>query len=236
MVKDKKDSRQVYDPYGGNDKNCDTKNGEPNHKSLRIIIYTYKAFCNKISSLAFNLDLHSPHCMIKFCMKRILMTGLSILLFGTLFVMLRNGSEIDGDLRIKSSSFIDGLRILHEKNGINLWTLNAKRADFTDGGDKAHLSDINLVIQKEGIILYADKGIYDLTEQRFTTEGIVKAETKDYTITADSIDYEASSGEIKTGGRIKFEGKSFRVEGRGMKADAGQKVSVLNDVKATFNK
>jgi lipopolysaccharide assembly outer membrane protein LptD (OstA) len=169
-------------------------------------------------------------------MKRILMTGLSILLFGTLFVMLRNGSEIDGDLRIKSSSFIDGLRILHKKNGIDLWTLNAKRADFTEGGDKAQLSDINLVIQKEGLILYADRGTYDLTEQRFTTEGIVKAETKDYTITADSIDYKASLGEIKTGGRIKVEGKSFRVEGRGMKADAGQKVSVLNDVKATFNK
>lgn len=164
------------------------------------------------------------------------MTGLSILLFGTLFVMLRNGSEIDEDLRIKSSSFIDGLRILHKKNGINLWTLNAKRADFTEAEDKARLSDINLVIQKEGLVLYADKGIYDLAKQRFTTDGIVKADTKDYTITADSIDYEASSGEIKTGGRIKVEGKRFRVEGKGMKADAGQKVSVFNDVKATFNK
>jgi Lipopolysaccharide-assembly, LptC-related len=169
-------------------------------------------------------------------MARILMTGLSILLFGTLFLMLRNGSETDVDLRIKSNSFIDGLRILHNKNGINLWTLNARRADFTEGGDKARLSDINMVIKKEGLILYADRGIYDLDEQRFTTEGIVKAETKDYTITADSIDYEASLGEIKTGGRIKVEGKRFRVEGKGMKADAGQKVSVFNDVKATFNK
>lgn len=169
-------------------------------------------------------------------MKKILAIVLSILFFSMLFVMLRNSNEITRDLQIKGNSFIEGLKILHKKNGITIWTLSAKKADFTEGENKAELSDINMVMQKNGLVLYADKGVYNLSEQSFTTDGIVRAEAKDYTITADSIDYEASSGEIKTDGRIKFESKRFEVEGKGMKADAGQKVSILNDVKATFHK
>jgi len=169
-------------------------------------------------------------------MRKVLLIGLSLSLLCVLFVVLRNGSEISGDLKIKGNSFIEGLKILHKKNGITIWTLSAKKADFMEGENKAELSDINMVMQKNGLVLYADKGVYNLSEQGFTTDGIVRAEAKDYTITADSIDYEASSGKIKTDGRIKFESKRFEVEGKGMKADAGQKVNILNDVKATFHK
>lgn len=164
------------------------------------------------------------------------MIVLSFLLLGILFVILRSSREISGDLQIKGNSFIEGFRIFHKKNGIDVWTLSASRADFTESEKKAELSGITMTIQKNGFVLYADKGVYDLSGQRFTTDGSIKAETKDYTITADSIDYEISSGEIKTEGRIKVEGKKFEVEGRGMKADAGQKVSILSDVKATFYK
>jgi hypothetical protein len=174
--------------------------------------------------------------MIKFFMKKVLLIGLSISLLCTLFVLLRNDREIGGDLKIKGDSFIEGLKILHQKDGITVWTLNARKADFIKGGDKAELADISVVIQKNNMGLHADKGVYDLSAERFTTDGEIKAEAKDYTITADSIDYEASSGEIKTGGRIRVEGKKFKVEGKGMKADAGQKMSILNDVKATFYK
>jgi len=93
-----------------------------------------------------------------------------------------------------------------------------------------------MVLQKNDVVLYADRGMYDFSEKSLTTKSVVKAEAKDYKITADSIDYEISSGKIQTGGRIKVEGKRFTVEGKGMKADEGQKVRVYNDVKATFQK
>jgi lipopolysaccharide assembly outer membrane protein LptD (OstA) len=93
-----------------------------------------------------------------------------------------------------------------------------------------------MMLQKNGVILHADKGIYNISDKSFTTDSVVEAASKDYKITADSIDYEVSSGEIQTGGRITVEGKGFKVEGKGMKADAEQKVSILNDVKATFHK
>ncbi|OGW47393.1 MAG: LPS export ABC transporter periplasmic protein LptC [Nitrospirae bacterium RBG_13_41_22] len=174
--------------------------------------------------------------MIEFSMKKILMIGLFIVLFSLLFVMLRTGREMNGNPQIKGDSFIEGLSILQKKDGIAVWTLTARKADLIEGVDKAELSDINMLIQKNGLLLHADKGVYNFSEQGFTTEAVVRAEAKDYTITADSIDYEASSGNIKTGGWIKIEGKRFTVVGKGMKADAGQKVSILNNVKATFYK
>jgi len=169
-------------------------------------------------------------------MKKILMIGFPIVLFSLLFVMLTISREINGNPQIKGDSFIEGLRILQKKDGITAWTLTARKADFIEGVDKAELSDIDMLIQKNGLLLHADKGVYNFSEQGFTTEDVVKAKAKDYTITADSIDYEASSGNIKTGGWIKIEGKRFTVEGKGMKADAEQKVSILNNVKATFYK
>lgn len=174
--------------------------------------------------------------MIEFLMKKILMIGLVIVLFSLLIVMLRTGREMNGNLQIKGDSFIEGLRILQKKDGIAVWTLTAKKADLIEGGDKANLSDINMFIQKNGLLLHADKGLYNFSDQDFTTETVVKAEAKDYIITADSINYDASSENVKTGGWIKIEGKRFIIEGKGMKADSRQKVSILNNVKATFYK
>ncbi len=170
-------------------------------------------------------------------MKKFVMIGLSVLLFSSLFLMLRTGKENIGDFQIKKrNSFIEDIKILQKKNGVTVWTLTASKADFTGSEDKAELSNINMVIQENGVVLQADKGVYNLSDRSFTTDSIVKAESKNYKIKADSIDYEVTSGKIETDGRIKVEGKGFRVEGKGMKADAEQKVRILNDVKATFHK
>ncbi len=174
--------------------------------------------------------------MIKFLMKKVLVIALSVLLFSVLFLMLRTGREKAGDLQIKGSSFIEDIRILQKKNGMTVWTLTANKADFVEGEDKAKMSDITMVIQKKNVVLHADRGIYNLSERSFATDSIVNAESKDFRIKADSIDYDVASGKIRTDGKIEVEGKGFRVEGKGMDAETGQKVRVLNDVKATFHK
>jgi LPS export ABC transporter protein LptC len=160
--------------------------------------------------------------------------GLSVLLGIILFAISRNGKELTGDLRVRGNSYMENIRILQKKNGITLWTFNAKKADFIEGEGKAKLSDINMLIEKNGVVLYADKGIYDLTEQSFTTDSAVRADSKDFTITTDSIDYDVSTGKIKTNGQVKLDSKRFRVEGKGMQADSENKVKILDDVKATF--
>jgi len=164
------------------------------------------------------------------------MIALSVLLFSILFLMLKGGRENIGDMQVKSDSFIDNIKILQKKDGATVWTLTAKKADFKEGNDKAELSNVDVFIEKSKVSLHADKGLYNLDERSFTTDSMVNAVSKNYRMTADSIDYETSSEKIKSGGRIKLEGKGFVVEGEGMKADGDKKVRILNNVKATFQK
>jgi lipopolysaccharide assembly outer membrane protein LptD (OstA) len=169
-------------------------------------------------------------------MKKGLMIGLSVLLFVALLIVLKAGRENGGDIQVKGSSFLENLTIVQKKDGQPLWTLTASRADFKENEDKAELSDINLVMEKDHVTLQADKGLYDLSGRSFTTDSAVKAMSRDYRITADSIDYEVASGMIQTQGRIHLESKGFGVEGEGMKSEADHKVRILNDVKATFHR
>lgn len=150
--------------------------------------------------------------------------------------MLRSGREMVGDIRTRTDSFLEDIRIVQKKDGVTTWTLTASKADFREGDQRAELSDIELRIEKNGMILHADKGVYDLSSQSFSTDEAVKASGKDISFSADSLDYEIASGKIRTEGKIRVEGKGFSVEGTGMHADSEQKVNILNDVKATFHK
>ncbi|MBI5187880.1 MAG: LPS export ABC transporter periplasmic protein LptC [Nitrospirae bacterium] len=169
-------------------------------------------------------------------MKKILMAILSFTLFFMLSLMLRNDRELRRDLHLKDNSFIEGLRIVQKKDGNIIWTLTAEKADIIESKSKANLSNIIMAVEKNGLVLYTDNGIYNLSNRNFTTKGKLRAESKDYTIMTESIDWEASSGKVKTKDGIIVEGKNFKVEGTGMETNPGQKVRILKDVKATFYK
>jgi len=168
-------------------------------------------------------------------MRKILLIGLSVLLCGSTFLALRTGKETEGELRIASGSFIEGIRILQKKKGVTLWDLTANRADF-ESEDRAKLSSVSIALQKSDVVLFANKGVYNLSDKSFTTDSAVRADGKDYKITADSVDFTVASGNIETGGRVKMEGKGFEVEGKGLKAETEKKVKILDDVKAIFHK
>jgi hypothetical protein len=169
-------------------------------------------------------------------MKKVVMAGISVLLLGALFIVLKTGRETGEGFQVKGSSFLEDITIVQKDSGRPLWTLTASKADFKDSEDKAELRDISLVMEKDHVTLRVDKGVYNLAEGSFSTGSTVKANSQNYNISADSLDYDVSSGRIQTKGRIQLESKGCRVEGEGMKSDSGQKVSILNDVKATFNK
>ena len=169
-------------------------------------------------------------------MKTFIMISLSLFFALILFVVLGSDREEHETFKIRGNSFIEGLKILHEEGGDAVWTLTARKADLRESDNMADLSDITVVVPKNGLRLYADKGVYDLTNQTFTTESVIKAEAKDYKITTSLLNYEASSGKIKTEEMIKVDGKRFKVEGKGMTVDSERKVRILKDVKATFYK
>jgi lipopolysaccharide export system protein LptC len=174
--------------------------------------------------------------MIKCFMKKILMVLLSFLFAASLIIMLWSDRENMERMKVKGTSFIDGLEILHRKNGKTIWKLNARKADFTEDDNIVELSDLTVTIQKNGMILYADAGRYDLLSRNFIINSDIQAEAKDYRITTSSLDYDASSGSAKTDQRIIVEGKKFKVEGTGMTLDSEQTVRIRNNVKATFYK
>ncbi len=169
-------------------------------------------------------------------MNRVLLILISFLLISGLFLAFKSGKENIGDIRTKSSSSIEDLKIIQKKNGNTLWTLTAKNADIIEKESMAELKDITLVLSQQDVSIHAGKGIYNFKDKSFTTDSAVKAEGKKYKILADSIDYEISSGDIKTDGEIKVEGKGFSIEGKGLQTESNQKVRVLKDVKATFQK
>lgn len=164
------------------------------------------------------------------------MLVLCLIFAGTLFVMLINDRENIEKIKVKKTSFIEGLEILYRKNGKAIWKLNARKADFTDDENMVDLSNLTVTVQENGMIFYADTGRYDLLSRNFIINSDIQAESEDYRIITSSLDYDASSGNARTDERIIVEGKKFKVEGKGMTLDSEQKVRIRNDVKATFYK
>ena len=171
--------------------------------------------------------------MIEFFMKKGFMIGLSILLICLFFLIIRDRGDMGKDVQLRGNSFMEGIQIIQKEDGKALWDLQAKRADFVEE-DKAELTDISLVIPKNDIVLYAERGMYSLSERRFTTDSEVKARSKDFMITAESIDYDIVTGTIESDGRVELESEKMTIKGRGMKTETGLTITVYDDVKATF--
>ena len=162
------------------------------------------------------------------------MIWLSIVVFSLLFLMMRDERDMGKDFHLKSNSFIERIRIIQKKKGETIWTLHAEKADFLEGEDKAELRDMSMVIQKNHIVIYTDRGVYNISDKRFTTDHAVKAQAEDFLITADSIDFNVSTGTIETGGWVELDSEKIKIEGKGLKTVTGKTITIYDDVKATF--
>ncbi|MCX5717346.1 MAG: LPS export ABC transporter periplasmic protein LptC [Nitrospirae bacterium] len=167
-------------------------------------------------------------------MKKKALLVLSLLSLVALFLLLGNNKGLDKALLLKGGSFIEGLKIIHKKNGISMWTLNASRADIIEGSDRVKLNDIVLTVENKDMTIYSPEGFYNTESRDLILNGKIKAVSKGYTIITESAEWNQSKGEIKTKEAVKIESKKFNVEGTGMEADSEQKVRILKNVKATF--
>ena len=181
-------------------------------------------------------SLHSSCRVIEFFMKKSVLAGLICMLLFGIFFMLKTGKESDVDLRVTGNSFLEDIKILQKKKGETRWILTAKKANFLEGEDKAALQTVGLAVSGNNLMLYADKGTYDFSKKSFSADTVVEARGENYCITADSLDFDVSSSGVQTEGRVNLEGKGFAVEGKGMQAGKEQKVKILEDVKAIFQK
>lgn len=168
--------------------------------------------------------------------KKLLFVFPLFFLFAVLIFLLGDNREIEKDFLLKGNSFIEGLRIVHKKDGNSIWTVNAKRADIIESEDKAKLTGISMTVEEKGMTIHAGEGLYDMSTRNLSLQGRITADANGYTIIANSAELDNSTGEIKTKGDVKIESKKFNVEGAGMEATSDQKVRILRNVKATFNR
>lgn len=161
--------------------------------------------------------------------------SLSVIFLIIFFFGSNKGQE--KDLFVKGGSFIEGLKIVHKKSGASVWTLNAKRADMIEGSDKVKLNDVVILVENKGMTIYAPDGVYDMGTRNLSLNGKIKSVSeKGYTIETQAVEWDQAKGGIKTKENVRIESKKFNVEGSGMETDSEQKVRILNNVRATFNR
>jgi LPS export ABC transporter protein LptC len=167
-------------------------------------------------------------------MKRSLLLALSFFLLFSFFFLLKDEGTRPAIL-LKGNSFIEGLRIIYKRNGNQDWILSARRADISEDGNKAYLTGLEMTLENKGITLYADKGLYLMTDKNLTIDGKIIAKGDTYSITSVDGAFDNRAGNFKTDGDVRIDSKKFSVQGRGMNIDSSeQKVRILNDVKAVF--
>jgi len=140
------------------------------------------------------------------------------------------------DIHLKGESFLEGLKIIHKKNGLQNWILTAKRADISKDGNEADLTDVEMEVKNKGITIFAEKGLYNLDTKKISIEGTITAKNNAYSITTGQIEIDSDAGLLTTGKEVLIEGKKFTLQGKGMEINNNeQKVRIMKDVKATFN-
>lgn len=169
-------------------------------------------------------------------MKKAWLLIFSVGLFSLFFLMVKDDPGMKNGAVERGDSYIEGLRMLHRRDGVQDWTLTARRADLTAAGDRALLSDITVAFADRGVTVRAERGSFGLSDRRIAVDGRVVAQGENFSLTAEGAVMDSASGTLQTSGPVLVEGKKFRVQGRGMQAaESGQTVRILHDVTAVFN-
>ncbi len=171
-------------------------------------------------------------------MKRSLLIVLTVLVFSLFsYFVLRGEKGIKINLHQKGGSFIEGLKLVHRKNGTSDLVVTAARADISEDGNTARLSNIAMTIPAKGVTVYGNTGTYTIAERNLSIDGKVVARGDKYSITTDSgAEYDGAANSVKTDGNVNIQSMKFNVKGRTMQTENnGQIVRILGDVKAVFN-
>ena len=170
-------------------------------------------------------------------MKKKLIFLLLIVISSAIFFYIRSEKVARLNVQLAGDSFFEGLKIINKKDGITEWVLTAKRADLSKDGREALLSGIEMKLEKQGMMVQADKGLYNMETKNVSIDGVITARNENYVITTSQALIDSGGGILETEGEVTVKGKRFNLEGKGLQADNNeQKVRILNNVKATFHR
>lgn len=157
---------------------------------------------------------------------------LSCLFF--LHFFFNGSSDYKKNLSAKTTSYIEGLRVVSRENGIDSWIMAAKKAELTADEAVADMKSVTMNIIKEGIELNADAGVYNMNTRDLTLKDNIKIRTKSFAVSAKNLTWNPSRETLTTDDEILIYGSKFKIEGEGLTATQDNKVTLRKNVKATF--
>ncbi|MBI4654100.1 MAG: LPS export ABC transporter periplasmic protein LptC [Nitrospirae bacterium] len=170
-------------------------------------------------------------------MKIRFLSALSIiLLLGALIIYNRYKEDGLSAHTLYRTSSMQGFHLIHKEGGRIGWELIADSAIFPQGNNEVLLKDLNMKIyQDQFIILTGKEGNYSIDEKILVVDKTVEVKIDNSVLNTDSLIWDGNKEVITTQDNIKFRGKTFSIEGRGLTVIVkDQQVKVLNDVKGIF--
>jgi lipopolysaccharide export system protein LptC len=171
-----------------------------------------------------------------FVSRKALLSMVGLLVLFMFFVVFYGGRDYGRDFSMsKGNSYIEGLRIVNKKDGTDLWTISAKKAVFSKDGNVAQLSDVTIDMKKEGAVLNADSGKYNMNSRDLSLENNIKIHMKNSVISAKTLSWNAATGVLSSENEVQMQGDKFSIKGEGLSATKDNKVTLKGNVKAIFH-
>ena len=155
-----------------------------------------------------------------------------------LCILIINGYK-DENISIRpiyKTSTMRGLRITRKEEGRVGWELMAEDAVFSAEDGKVVIASLELsILDEPKLYLTGSSGIYYVEREIFVFDRPVEMSISDGKFNTDSLTWSSRSGLVTTDDRVKFKGKNFLIEGKGLSAKIKEKkMKILDNVKGTF--
>lgn len=160
--------------------------------------------------------------------------ALVMVIIAFLFFNTYNSEDLKKDSVTPATSYIEGLRIIHRIKGDTIWSIMAKRADFTKDEKSAKMSSIVIDVKKENLTINAERGVFDLETRDLKLEDNIVLKSKGYEVTLKDLSWNPARGLLTSDQKIALRGNRFSIEGYGLSATEEQKLRLHKNVRAVF--
>ncbi|MDH4027228.1 MAG: LPS export ABC transporter periplasmic protein LptC [Nitrospirota bacterium] len=138
--------------------------------------------------------------------------------------------------RLYQTSSMHQVHLKHKQGNAVRWELSADNAVFPTGKKVVYLKSPGITINHTPeIYLTAGSGIYEIEKEEITLTAPVELNTNGTKFTTETLKLNSDSETATTDDAVKYSGRDFLIEGRGLIANMKQKeIRIKNDIKATF--
>jgi len=138
--------------------------------------------------------------------------------------------------RLYQTSSMHQVHLKHKQGNDVTWELSAESAFFPTGKKVVYLKSPGIKINHTPeIYLTAGNGIYEIEKEEINLSTPVEINMNETKFTAETLKLNSSNETATTDDAIKYSGRDFLIEGKGLIANMKQKeIRIKNDIKATF--